>query len=49
MYKEIWDSELDEELCVAKRERNNVHDPFMIFVLKSGIIVGMYLYLELMA
>ena len=39
MYKEIWDNELGEEL-LCKCERNNVHDPFAVSVLKSGTIVG---------
>ena len=39
VYKEIWDSNLGEELP-CKLERNNVHDPFAVSVLKSGIIVS---------
>ena len=39
MYKDIWDSHLGEELA-CRRERNNIHDPFAVAVLKSDVIVG---------
>ena len=39
MYKDIWDSHLGEELA-CRHERNNIHNPFAIGVLKSDVIVG---------
>ena len=42
VYKDIWDSHLGEELACSGRERNmcNIHDPFVVGVLKSDVIVG---------
>ena len=39
VYKDIWDSQLGEELA-CRHERNNIHGPFAIAVLKSDVIVG---------
>ena len=39
VYKDIWDSHLGEELT-CRRERNNIHDPYAVAVLKSDVIVG---------
>ena len=39
VYKDIWDSHLGEELT-CRRERNNIHDPYTVAVLKSDVIVG---------
>ena len=38
--KAIWDSHLVKNSVVCRRERNNIHDPFAVSVLKSDIIVG---------
>ena len=36
---DIRDSHLGEELA-CRRQRNNIHDPFAVAVLKSDVIVG---------
>ena len=37
IYKAIRDSHLGEE---RRHERNNIHNPFIVSVLKSDVIVG---------
>ena len=39
VYKDIWNSVLDEELP-CQRETGNTSDPFAVGVLKDGVIVG---------
>ena len=41
IYKAIWDSHLGEEL-VCRHERNNIHDPFAVAVLKQYWLPVMY-------